>query len=117
MAGGADPFHDYVVDLFAPMGPVSVRRMFGGAGVYADGVMFALLAEGRVYLKTDAGFREALEAAGSEPFIWTRPSDGRTSDMGYLSLPEDASDDPELASDWGRRALAVARAAKSKKRK
>lgn len=103
----------HVLDLFEPMGPVRVRRMFGGAGVYAGDVMFALIAEGEVYLKTDDRLRELLEAEGSEPFLWTRPGDGRVIDMKYLRLPADAADDPEAASAWGWRALDVALKAKA----
>jgi len=113
MAKTPDPFHDFVLELFAPLGPVTVRRMFGGAGVFADKVMFALLADGEVYLKCDEALRAALAEEGSEPFHWTRPSDGKVFDMGYLKLPDDAAEDPGLASEWGRRALDVALKAKS----
>lgn len=108
-----DPFHEFVIELFAPMGPVRIRRMFGGAGVYAEGVMFALLADEGIYLKTDAKLRAALESEGCEPFLWIRPGDGKAIDMGYVSLPADALDDAEIACGWGRRALAIALAAKS----
>lgn len=105
-----DPFHEFVSELFAPMGTVSIRRMFGGAGVFRDGLMFALLGDDTVYLKTDAKLRADLEAEGSAPFLWTKPSTGEVIDMGYVSLPSSAMDDPDEASAWARRALAVARA-------
>lgn len=108
-----DPFHEFVIELFAPIGPVRIRRMFGGAGVYAEGAMFALLADESIYLKTDADLRAALASEGCEPFLWIRPSDGKAIDMGYVGLPVDAVDNAEEASRWGRRALAVALAAKS----
>ncbi len=104
-----DPFHEFVTELFAPMGPVSIRRMFGGAGVFRDGLMFALLGDETIYLKTDAKLRSDLEAEGSAPFLWTKPSTGEEIDMGYVSLPSSAMDDPDEASAWARRALAVAR--------
>jgi len=113
MAKPPDPFHEFVIELFAPLGPVTIRRMFGGAGVYADGVMFALLADETIFLKTDAELRAALASEGCEPFLWIRPSDGKAIDMGYVGLPVDALDNAEEASRWGRRALAVALAAKS----
>lgn len=115
-----DPFFDFVEELFAPMGPVRIRKMFGGAGVFADDVMFALIADDMIYLKTDAPLRTALEAEGSEPFAYERPSDGKVFDMGYLALPSEAAEDAEAASEWGRRALDVAlkaRAAKAKKKR
>ena len=105
-----DPFHEFVAELFAPMGSVSIRRMFGGAGVFRDGLMFALLGDDTVYLKTDARLRADLEAEGSAPFIWIKPSTGEAIDMGYVSLPSCAMDDPDEASAWAKRALAVAKA-------
>tara|TARA_R110002051_G_scaffold1236_2_gene6809 strand:+ start:281 stop:649 length:369 start_codon:yes stop_codon:yes gene_type:complete len=112
MAKPPDPFHDFVTDLFEPLGYVRIRRMFGGAGVYAHGVMFALLADDVIYLKTDAALRTTLEDEGGEAFVWERPSDGRRMEMGYVSLPTAAMDDADDASAWGRRALSVALAAK-----
>ncbi|MEO0981364.1 MAG: TfoX/Sxy family protein [Pseudomonadota bacterium] len=111
-----DPFHEFVIELFEPLGPVRVKRMFGGAGVFAGDVMFALLAEDVIYIKTDESLRADLEAEGSEPFLYERPSDGKSFDMGYVSLPSGAMDEAEEASAWGRRALDVAlKAAKTKK--
>ncbi|NBC13845.1 MAG: transcriptional regulator [Gammaproteobacteria bacterium] len=107
-----DPFFDFVEELFEPVGDISIRRMFGGAGVFAGRTMFALIADDEVYVKTDPDLRAALEAEGGEAFVWTRPSDGRLIDMGYVSLPPDAADEPETASEWGRRALDVALKAK-----
>ncbi|MFT5776028.1 TfoX/Sxy family protein [Hyphomonas sp.] len=115
MAKPPDPFHDFVTDLFAPMGDVRIKRMFGGAGVYAQGMMFALLAEDVIYLKTDAALRSALEFEGGEAFVWERPSDGKRMEMGYVGLPSAAMDDADDASAWGRRALSVALAAKKPK--
>ncbi len=114
MAKAPDPFHEFVIELFAPMGPVRIRRMFGGAGVFCDGVMIALLFSDTIFLKTDAALRARLETEGSEPFLWTKPSTGEIIDMGYVSLPSSAMDDPDEASDWGRQALAVALAAKAR---
>lgn len=113
-------FYDFVKELFADVGPVTIRRMFGGAGGYADGVMFLLIADEVIYLKADAALKAALAAEGSGPFIWeptTGPRAGERVEMGYWRLPEAALDDPELAACWGRKALAVAQAAaKSKTR-
>lgn len=107
-------------ELFEPLGPVRIRKMFGGARVYAHDVMFALLADEVVYLKADDALRAELEAEGSDPFVWTRPSDGKQMEMGYVSLPTDAAEEPEAASAWGRKALDVAlkaQAAKPKRKK
>ena len=61
----------FAVDLFSGMGPVEARRMFGGAGLYAGGLMFALVDEGRIYLKTDAAMQADLAAAGASAWIYT----------------------------------------------
>lgn len=59
-----DSFHDLVCELFAGVGRVQIKRMFGGAGVYADGLMFALLAEDSIYLKADDALKAALAEEG-----------------------------------------------------
>lgn len=110
---GADGFDVWVQELFADLGAVKVRKMFGGAGVYAQGAMFALIADEVIYLKADPALRAELAQAGSAPFLWTRPSDGKEIDMGYWRLPDAASDDPDEAAHWARRALAIALAAKA----
>ena len=110
----ADSFHDFVKELFAGLGPISVKRMFGGAGVYCDGLMFGLLADDVIHIKAnDEALKAALRAEGSGPFVWTPqngPRKGEQIDLGYWRLPEAALDDPELAVAWGRKALALARA-------
>lgn len=115
----SDSFHAFVKELFAGLGPVHIKRMFGGAGAYADGVMFLLLANDVIYLKTDEALKAVLSAAGSEPFVWTPdsgPRAGNKLEMGYWRLPDSALDDPNEAVDWGRRALAVAKAKAAAKR-
>lgn len=114
-------FHEYVKELFAGLGPVQIKRMFGGAGGYADGVMFLLLDNDTIHIKVDDALKVELREEGSGPFEWTPqngPRAGETIDLGYWRLPESALDDPEEAAAWGRKALAIARAkAKAKKPK
>ena len=103
-------------DLFASLGPVRTRRMFGGQGVYAGELMFALESYGELYLKVDDGILPAFRSAGSRPFVYEK--DGRTSQMSYWRLPDPALDDPEEAARWGRLALeAAARAVAARKPK
>jgi DNA transformation protein and related proteins len=109
----ADSFHDYVKELFAGLGPVQIKRMFGGAGGYADGVMFLLLGNDTIHLKVDDALKVELREAGSGPFVWTPqsgPRVGESIDLGYWRLPDSALDDPDEAVIWGRKALAVAKA-------
>ncbi|MBC7770277.1 MAG: TfoX/Sxy family protein [Phycisphaerales bacterium] len=113
-------FHEFVRELFAGLGPVEIKRMFGGAGGYADGVMFLLLADDAIYLKSDDALKVELRAEGCGPFLWAPqngPRAGELVEMGYWRLPERALDDPDEAAAWGRKALAVAKAKAKPKRK
>src|SRR5580704_16428018 len=106
----------FAEDLFSGLGAVKARRMFGAAGLYADAVMFGLIDEGRIYLKTDAALQADLEAAGAVAWIYTErqgPKAGVSQETSYWSLPESALDDPEEACAWARRALAIAEAKKA----
>jgi DNA transformation protein and related proteins len=106
-------FHDFVRELFAGVGRVDVKRMFGGAGGYADGVMFLLLADDAIHIKVDDALKAELRAEGCGPFVWSPqngPRAGEKIDLGYWRLPDSALDDPDEAAVWGRKALAVARA-------
>ena len=106
---------DDIRDLFTGLGPVRVRRMFGGQGVFLDDLMFALEARGELYLKADAETASAFERAGSIQFVYTK--DGRPMPMSYWRLPDAALDDPEEASRWGRLALEAARRSALTKKK
>lgn len=108
----ADSFHEFVRELFAGLGPVQIKRMFGGAGGYADGVMFLLIAGDTIYLKADDVLKAELSGEGSGPFVWTPssgPHAGEAVEMGYWRLPDAAMDDPDEAARWGRKALQIAR--------
>lgn len=105
-----------IEDLFANFGPVRCKRMFGGIGIYADGLMFGLFAFDQIYLKADPDFARFLEGEGSRPFQYE--ARGRAVKLGYWTLPDSAADDPEAASDLAHQALRVARkAAAAKPRK
>jgi len=97
-----------IIELFAEFGPVTVRRMFGGAGIYADGTMFALVADGVIYLKADDVNTPAFERERLEPFSY-ETKDGKRGVMSYRRMPERLYDDPEDLVEWARAALAAAR--------
>jgi len=110
----------FAQDLLSEMGAVDVKRFFGGAGIYAGPVMFGLIAGGTIYLKTDEPLRRDMAAEGAVPWLYAprRGADaGVPQETHYLSLPPAAEDDPEEACAWGRRALAVAEAARAAKPK
>lgn len=114
-----DPsFGEWVQEHFAGLGPITIKRMFGGAGVYANGLIFALLDDGVVWLKADAQNEPALRQAGSRQFTYPT-KDGETMSMAYWSLPEPAVDDPDEAVRWARMSIdaALRKAAAKKPRK
>jgi DNA transformation protein and related proteins len=102
---------DFIVELFAPFGRVTVRRMFGGAGLFAEGLMFGLVFDGAIFLKVDDASIPDFEREGSVPFVYTRAkSAGRVGrhSLSYWRLPERFYDDPEELASWARRAFAIA---------
>jgi DNA transformation protein len=107
---------DFIRDLFSEFGPVDERRMFSGAGVYADGVIFALVLRDVLYLTADEQSAPRFEAEGCARFDYTRKS-GRRGHLPYWRLPDRLYDDPTELADWARQALAVARARKAAKPK
>jgi DNA transformation protein len=102
-------------DLFAAVGAVSVRRMFGGAGIYADGVMIAIAFDGEVYLKADEHMIAAFAAEGAHPFTYATKDGTRALSKSYWSLPARLYDDPEELADWARKARTTSLAAKSRR--
>ena len=99
-------FLEWLRELLEPNGRVAFKRMFGGHGVYLDGLFVAIVVEGRPYFKADAETEPAFVAAGCAPFIYD--SGGKRVEMSYWSLPESALDSAEDMSPWARRALAAA---------
>jgi len=106
---------DFVQELFEGLGPVRIKRMFGGKGVYAGEVMFALIDDDLIFLKTDEPLRAELAAEGSVSWIYRRRG-GPMEETSYWRLPDAALDDPEAATTWARKALAVAHAKAALKR-
>lgn len=113
-----DEFADLVCELLSPMGEVRARRMFGGYGVYCDGVMMALIADEVLYLRTDERTRTAYEAEGLPPF---RPFPDKPMTMPYHRPPDSVLDDGEDMLAWARpaheAALRAQAAKKPKKRR
>lgn len=106
-------FLEYLRELFAQLGPVTTRAMFGGHGVYFDGRMIALVANQSVYLKVDDETRPRFEAAGSVPFVYA--GKGKPVTMSYWLAPDGAMDDPDEMLPWARLADAAARRASASK--
>jgi DNA transformation protein and related proteins len=99
-------------DIFRGLGPIHTRRMFGGQGVYQGELMFALEADGELYLKVDNESVETFRDLGSRPFAYTT-KDGRITVMSYWIMPESALDDPDEATQLGRMAVQAAQRRKA----
>jgi DNA transformation protein and related proteins len=106
---------DFLIDLFAGFGPVTIRRMFSGFGISADGINFALALRGGLYLRADEQTVPRFEAEGSKPFSYQTRAKTVTV-ASYWTLPERLYDDPEELTDWARASLAAAQRAALRKR-
>jgi DNA transformation protein len=109
---------DFLIDLFAGFGPVTIRPMFSGFGISADGTNFCMALRGGLYLRADDQTIPRFEAEGSKPFQYQTRA--KTVTVGsYWQLPERLYDDPDELTeltDWARAALAAAQRAALRKR-
>jgi len=113
-----DEFLAHVLELLEPLGGVAARRMFGGQGLYCDGVFFGMVLDGTPYLKADDRNRSEFERAESEIFSYSRK--GRRATLNFYRAPEEAMDASRRMLPWARGALAAAlraRAAKPPRRR
>jgi DNA transformation protein len=106
---------DFLIDLFADFGPVTIRRMFSGFGISADGTNFALALRSGLYFRADAQTIPRFEAEGSKPFQYQTRTKTVTV-ASYWELPARLFDDPEELTGWARAALAAAERAALAKR-
>ncbi|MEK7631044.1 MAG: TfoX/Sxy family protein [Patescibacteria group bacterium] len=104
-------FHEYVMrEVFAGIAGISSRGMFGGWGIYKDGVFFALIADGRLYFKVNDTNRADFEKASSQPFRYST-KDKKDVTMSYWELPAEVMDDRDELERW----IAKSLCAKGKK--
>ena len=106
---------DFLIDLFSDFGPVTIRRMFSGFGISADGTNFALALRAGLYFRADETTIPQFEAEGSKPFSYQTRAKTVTVNS-YWQLPARLFDDTEELSAWARSALAAAQRAALKKR-
>jgi len=107
-------FLEFLKDQLRGLGHITTRRMFSGAGLYCDGVIFALILRDTLYFKVDDGNRRAYEAEGLEPFSYEAQGQKRTVGA-YWRVPERLFDEPDEMLEWARGALAAGRRAAEKK--
>jgi DNA transformation protein len=100
-------FQDFLKEQLVAFGEVSVRRMFGGAGIFRDGVMFAIIdGDDALYLKADETTRAAFLEEGCGPFVYERG--GKAVSLSYYRLPERLYDDAAGLCEWARDAHSAA---------
>ncbi len=111
----------HIKDLFSEFGDITIRKMFGGAGIYCDGAIFAITGDEGVWLKVDDVSRAKFEAAGLEPFkveFGNARQGGKTGTLSYYNAPDEIYDDHDALVHWTSLAFgASARAKKPKKKK
>lgn len=111
----SEEYLDYVVDQLRCLGEVTAKKMFGGVGLYYDGLFFGLIASDVLYFKVDDENRPAYEAASARPF---QPYGEGSASMSYYETPVDVLEDVDQLRTWARDAVAAAaRKASSRKRK
>ncbi|MEN1835371.1 TfoX/Sxy family protein [Pseudomonas lijiangensis] len=103
----------HIKDIFSPLGPVSLRRMFGGHGIFHAGLMFGLVFDGTVYLKADGQNLPAFEAEGLEQFTYVRQ--GKRVGLAYYRAPDRLFDEPDEARHWARHAFEAAMRAENRR--
>ena len=107
---------DFLTDLFADFGPVTIRRMFSGYGISADGINFALALRSGLYLRADEMTIPQFKAEGSKPFQYQQKSTAKVITVNsYWELPARLFDDAEELTGWARTALAAAQRAALRK--
>lgn len=99
-------FATHIVDLLDPFGPCEARRMFGGFGIFHQELMFALIADANLYLKTDSQTRELFEAESSEPFSYYKKD--KEYKLSYYLAPDEFFEDNDATLRWARLAFDAA---------
>jgi DNA transformation protein len=113
-----DSFHEFVMgDLLAEVSGVTSKKMFSGYGIYKQGIIFAIIADGELYFKIGEENKADYEAYGSKPFTYKMPG-GKLYKMSYWELPEEIMEDHEALRGWVEKAVqASVKAHRTKKKK
>jgi DNA transformation protein len=110
----SDGFAEFLRDQLAPLGHITLRRMFGKSGVFCDGLMLGMVTDNTLYFRVDEHNREAFQEAASFPPL-NYKKQGSTIDLAFWRAPERLFDEPDELVAWARIALAAARRIAMKK--
>ena len=105
-------FTSHVVEMLQGVGPVYSKRMFGGFGIFLDGMMFGLVADSTLYIKVDDANRDEFLAEGLQPFTYDKQ--GKLMQLSYYQAPEEALENLEVMTNWGNSGFGAALRAASK---
>lgn len=108
-------YTEFLHEVFEHFGPITIRRMFGGYGIYHEGLMFALVSDDALYLKADAGNTGYFEEQGLGPFEYEK--NGKVVRLSYFLAPAEFLEDPDVAAQWARRSYEAALRARPSKRR
>lgn len=112
----SDAFGEFLREQLAPLGRVTMRRMFGKTGVFCDGLMFGMVAEETLYFRVDDQSRPSFKEVESFPPL-SYEKNGRTIDLSFLRAPERLIDEPDELVLWAEEALATARRVATKRQR
>ena len=110
----SDSFAEFLLDQLAPLGHVTMRRMFGKTGVFCEGVMFGVVTDDVLYLRVDDHNRAAFKEAEADPPL-SYEKQGRTIDLSFWRAPERLLDEPDELVTWANVALEAARRVAAKR--
>jgi DNA transformation protein len=112
----SDSFAEFLREQLAPVGPVTMRRMFGKTGVFCDGVMLGMVRDNTLYFRVDDDNRATFKEAESDPPLNYTKKTG-TIDLAFWRAPERLFDEPDELVTWARAALAAARRVASRRKR
>ena len=112
----SDTFAEFLREQLAPLGRVTMRRMFGKTGVFCDGLMLGMVTDDTLYFRVDDHNREAFKEAQSSPPL-NYEKKGCTIDLSFWRAPDRLFDEPEELMAWARAALGAARRVAAKKKR
>ena len=112
----SNSFAEFLREQLAPLGRVTMRRMFGKTGVFCDGVMFGMVADNTLYFRVDDDNRTVFKEAASVPPL-NYEKKGSTIDLSFWRAPDRLFDEPDELVRWARAALAAARRVAAKRKR